>query len=208
MYLNLASANKLSRASAINAAIGSSGNMLLYTGSPPPSPDYPVTGTLLVTLPLSTPAAVASYAVQSVAIANPGSGGTNGAQTVTGTTGTGTKFQVSVTIAGGIITAILGITVVGAYSSPPSVLTNEPVTGPITGAALSLVLTGQLIFGAITQANAIASGTAGYARIQTSGGVGIVDLDCGTTGTSVLMNTTTIAIGGPVLCSTDILAEA
>lgn len=182
--------------------------MLLYSGSPPASPDYAATGSLLVTLPLSTPAATASYAVQSVAIANPGSGGTNGAQIVTGTTGTGSKFQVSVTIAGNVITAILGISVVGAYSVPPTVLINEPVTGPITGAALSVVMTGQLTFGAITQANATGSGTAGYARIQTSGGVGIVDLDCGTSGTSVLMNTTTIAIGGPVLCSMDILTEA
>jgi hypothetical protein len=207
-YINLASANKLARASAINAAIGSGGSMLLYTGSPPASPDYPATGSLLVTLPLSTPAATTSYAVQSAAIIIPGTGGTNGAQLVTGTTGTGTKFQASVTVTGGAITAILGIVVPGAYSVAPSSLLNEPVVGSgVTGATLSIVLTGQLIFGSIIQANATGTGTAGYARIETSGGVGIVDLDCGTSGSSVIMNTTAIALNGPVLCSADLLVE-
>jgi hypothetical protein len=209
-YINLASSTKLSRASQINTAIGSGGSMLLYTGSAPASPDYPPSNgsTLLVTLPLSSPAGTVTYAVQSAAIVTGGSGGTNGSQTVIGTTGTGTKFQASVTISGGAITAILSIVVTGSYSVPPTTLTNEPVSGAgLSGAALSVVMTAQLIFGAISQANATASGTAGYARIVTSGNVGIIDLDCGTSGTSVIMNTTAISAGGPVLCSADLLLE-
>lgn len=208
-YVNLASVSKLARTSQLNTAIGSGGNLLIFTGSPPPSPDYPTSGTLLVTLPLASPAATASYAVQSASINTAGSGGVNGAQLVTGTTGTGTKFQASVTVTGGAITAVLTIAVAGAYSVLPSVPTNEPVTGAgLTSASLSLVMTAQLVFGAIAQANAVATGSAGYARIQTSGGIGVVDLDCGTSNASVLMNTLTINTGGPVQVSTDILTEA
>ena len=77
-------------------------------------------------------------------VANPtiaagGSGGTNGTQTVTGTTGTGTKFQASVTVAGGAITAVLSVTVAGVYTAMPSSLAAEPVTGAsLTGAQLNL----------------------------------------------------------------------
>jgi hypothetical protein len=209
MYINLASSNKKARAQQINADIGSGGNLLLFTGNSPPSPDYPPTGTLLVTLPLTSPAATASYMVQSVAINAAGSNGTNGAQLLTGTTGTGTKFQVSATISGGSLTAISQIVTAGTYSVAPTSLIAEPVTGAgLTGATVSLVLTGQLIFGAISQVNAVASGNAGYARVQTSGGVGIIDLDCGTSNAAVTMNTVAISIGGPVLCTADILVEA
>lgn len=103
------------------------------------------------TVALATPASGAkntgtgatATAVMGV-VANPtiaagGSGGTSGTQTVTGTTGTGTKFQASVTIAGGAITAILSVSVAGAYTAMPSTLTAEPVTGAsLTGATLNL----------------------------------------------------------------------
>lgn len=79
-------------------------------------------------------------------IAAGGSGGTNGTQIVTGTTGTGTKFQVSVTVAGGAITAILGIVKRGVYTVNPTSLTNEPVTGAgLTGAQLSVQMGVQAI---------------------------------------------------------------
>lgn len=208
-YLNLASATKLARAAQINAAIGNGGSMILYTGAPPPSPDYPATGTVLVTLPLSSPAGIVTLAVQSATVANGGTGGTDGNQMVAGTTGTGSKFQASVTITGGAISAVLGIVVAGAYSAAPTNIMAEPVTGAgLTGAALSVVLTGQLTFNAITQANATGTGIAGYARIVTSNGVGIVDLDCGTQAASVTMNTTAIAQSGPVLASAELLVES
>jgi phage tail sheath protein FI len=72
-------------------------------------------------------------------IAAGGTGGTNGTQTVTGTTGTGTKFQASVTVAGGIITAVLSVTVAGSYTTNPTLLTAEPVTGAgLVGATLNI----------------------------------------------------------------------
>lgn len=91
----------------------------------------------------NTGSGAAATAVMGV-VANPtiaagGSGGTNGTQTVTGTTGTGTKFQASVTIAGNAITAVLSVTVAGAYTAMPSTLTAEPVTGAsLSGATLNL----------------------------------------------------------------------
>ena len=74
----------------------------------------------------------------------PGTGGTPGAATVTGTTGTGTKFQASVTIgAGGGITAVNSITLAGSYTVNPTFVGSpffayvEPVTGGgLTGAKL------------------------------------------------------------------------
>jgi hypothetical protein len=91
----------------------------------------------------STPAqlTVATTQVVSATINAGGSSGTDGTQTVTGTTGTGTKFQASVTVSGGAITAILAITVPGAYTANPSNLGAEPVSGgTLTGASLAVVM--------------------------------------------------------------------
>lgn len=79
--------------------------------------------------------------VVSATVHSGGSGGTDGTQTVTGTTGTGTSFQASVTVSGGAISAVLGITLGGAYTVNPTSLTDEPVTGAsLTGGALSVVM--------------------------------------------------------------------
>lgn len=73
-------------------------------------------------------------------IVNAGSGGTAGQATITGTTGTGDKFQASVTIgSGGSIEAITALTVGGDYTVNPTDLSAEPVTGGgLTGATVSL----------------------------------------------------------------------
>jgi len=78
--------------------------------------------------------------VQSATVASAGTGGTPGTQTVTGTTGTGTKFQASVTVSGGgAITSVNSITVAGDYTVNPTSLTAEPVTGGgLTGAQLNI----------------------------------------------------------------------
>lgn len=78
--------------------------------------------------------------VSSATVSAGGTGGTPGTQTVTGTTGTGTKFQANVTISGGgAITAVNSITVNGSYTVNPTSLTNEPVTGAgLTGAQLNI----------------------------------------------------------------------
>ncbi len=90
-------------------------------------------GSVNLTMPL------ANY-VSGAAIVNAGSGGTPGAATLTGTTGTGTKFQIAATIgAGGTVTALGAVTTVGAYTVLPTDMTAEPVTGgSVTGCTLSL----------------------------------------------------------------------
>ena len=129
-YVNLASATKAARSTALNTAIGASAVIEIRSGAAPATPDTAASGTLLATL-----------------------------------TGNGTAF------------------------------------GTVSGAGL-------LTAGAITQANAVATGTAGHCRIKTSGGTAIVDLDVGTSGTSVIMNTTSIVSGGPVQITAATLTEA
>jgi hypothetical protein len=89
----------------------------------------------------TTPAVVtvASTQVVSATVASAGTGGVNGTATVLGTTGTGTPFQATVTIASGAITAVNGITFGGNYTVNPTLLTAEPVTGGgLTGATLNI----------------------------------------------------------------------
>jgi hypothetical protein len=84
---------------------------------------------------------VAMTGVVSATVAAGGTGGTNGTQTVTGTTETGTKFTASVTVAGNAITAVLSILTAGAYTANPTTLTAEPVTGAsLSGAQLNIVM--------------------------------------------------------------------
>jgi hypothetical protein len=73
-------------------------------------------------------------------IASAGIGGTPGPVVLTGTTGTGTKFQVQGTIgSGGALASIGAISVAGAYTVNPTTLTGEPVTGGgLTGTTLSI----------------------------------------------------------------------
>ena len=97
----------------------------------------------------------------------------------------------------------------GAYPATPdtaatgTLLATLPCSNPF-GTSASGVLTAN----AITQANAVATGTAGWARLQTSGGVGIVDMDVGTSGASLNLNTTAIVSGGPVQVTSLTLTEA
>ena len=66
---------------------------------------------------------------------------------------------------------------------------------------------------AITTTNATGAGTltAGYARIrsaaQGAAGPGIVDLDVGTAGTSVILNTVSLANGSPVSVTSATITE-
>jgi hypothetical protein len=69
-----------------------------------------------------------------------GTGGTPGAVTLTGTDGTGTKYQVAGVISGGgVLTSITGITVAGAYTALPGTLTAGAVSGgSLSGCTLNL----------------------------------------------------------------------
>jgi hypothetical protein len=70
-----------------------------------------------------------------------GSGGTNGAVTITGTTGTGTKFTATGTITAGALAGALTIANPGNYTIQPTSLAAEPVTGgSLTGATVALTL--------------------------------------------------------------------
>jgi hypothetical protein len=72
-----------------------------------------------------------------------GSGGTNGPVTITGTTGTGTKFTARGVISGGALASITSITNAGSYSVDPTSLSAEPVTGGgLSGATVSLTMSG------------------------------------------------------------------
>lgn len=92
----------------------------------------------------ATTVVVRTTKVVSATVAAGGSGGTDGTQTVIGTTGTSpttspVRFQASVTVAGGTITAVLSITVAGQYAINPTVLAAEPVTGAdLVGAQLNI----------------------------------------------------------------------
>lgn len=96
-----------------------------------------------------TSVALSYYVASAQLTGSNGTGGTTGTQTVTGTTGTGTKFTASVTVAGGAITAILSITLGGTYSVLPTDPTQEPVTGGgLTGAKLNITMGSYLSFAA------------------------------------------------------------
>lgn len=74
--------------------------------------------------------AVATTKVVAAEIVAAGTSGTAGSGTITGTTGTGTKFQASVTINDdGELASIDEITVAGSYTVNPTDPAEEPVTG-------------------------------------------------------------------------------
>lgn len=79
----------------------------------------------------------------SATIVNGGTGGTPGAVTLVGTTGTGTKFQATGTINGsGVLTGALVVSVAGDYTVNPTNIANEPVTNnaSATGIVVAVVL--------------------------------------------------------------------
>lgn len=76
-----------------------------------------------------------------------------------------------------------------------------------SSSAFGAVSNGVLTLNAVTQANAVATGTAGWARVLTSGGTAIIDLDVNTTAASVIMNTTSIVNGGPVQITSGTITE-
>ena len=68
-------------------------------------------------------------------------------------------------------------------------------TDPAAPAASGGVLT----FNAFTEdSSADATGTASWARIEDSAGAWVMDMDVGTSGTELVMSTTSITAGGPI----------
>lgn len=100
----------------------------------------------VVILPNMTPNTLAPLGnlVNGASIVSAGTGGTPGAVTLTGTTGTGTPFQATGTIAAdGTLASISAITVQGNYTVLPALIQKEPVTGGgLTGTTLNLKISG------------------------------------------------------------------
>ena len=94
---------------------------------------------------------------------------------VEGTTGTGTKFRASVTIAANAIASVQSISTEGAYTVNPTAIANEPVTyisgassgTTLTGAQLSVVM-GVATFTITTRGNYTVE-TAAFTQDSTSG---------------------------------------
>lgn len=63
---------------------------------------------------------VSQTQVVSATVASGGSGCSNGTQTLTGTTGTGTKFQAAVSVSGGVVSVVNSISVAGTYTVNPT----------------------------------------------------------------------------------------
>lgn len=101
-----------------------------------------------------------------------GSGGSNGAVTITGTTGTGTPFQATGTISGGALTGALVVTVAGDYTVNPTSLAAEPVTGGSLSGATVTVVMGAMSFAVNNPGvyTAIPGSPATMAQGSTSGG--------------------------------------
>lgn len=65
---------------------------------------------------------------------------------------------------------------------------------------------GVLTANAITQdSSANATGTATWARLTTSGGAFVADMDAGTGGTELILNTASIVVGGIVTCTSCVI---
>jgi len=121
----------------------------------------------------TTPAKVTvnTTRVVSAAVNISGGAGTPGTAIVTGTTGTGTKFQANVTINSvGFMSAVNSITIAGSYTVNPTTPSNEPVTGGgLVGATLNLSI-GVLTF-TISNGGAFTTNPVGatFTQASTSG---------------------------------------
>lgn len=132
----------------LNAFVASSAGQLMGARSKIVNPGTGYVPTEVITIAGGTATTagtltVATTQVVSATVAAGGSGGTNGTQTVTGTTGlpSGSRFQAIVTVSGGAITAVQSISNGGSYTTNPTTLSSEPVTGAgLTGASLSVVM--------------------------------------------------------------------
>jgi hypothetical protein len=86
----------------------------------------------------------------SATVVTGGTGGTPGAVTITGTTGTGTKFQATGVIsAGGVLQGPLTVTVAGDYTANPTIAGDAVTGGGLSGATVALVM-GALTFSLTT----------------------------------------------------------
>jgi hypothetical protein len=177
---------KVTNTTLLSVAVNAAGGSSTFPAAPPNpySPGYIPGCTISLSGGIATTQAqaqVLTTKVTGAAVVVNGSGGTPGTRTMQGTTGTGTKFQATVTVSGaGHITAVLAITVGGSYTVNPTLPNAEPVTditgsgSNVTGAKLLVemgvgtvsiinggVFTSNPVGGALTQSFCSAPGAVG-----------------------------------------------
>jgi hypothetical protein len=88
----------------------------------------------------------------------------------------------------------------GSQPADPQTAASGTLLATLTFAKPSFgtAATGVITAATIAQVNAVASGTAGWARIADCDGNAMMDVDVGTSGASINLNTTAIVSGGPV----------
>jgi hypothetical protein len=159
-----------------------------------------------VTLVGGSPVVAATFQVMdtkvvSASVNNAGTGGTNGACVLTGTTGTlrqgvgAVLFSINATISGGAISALGSFVAAGDYTTNPTTLSAEPVTSScgLTGATLTVYM-GALVANARNMGNYPTPPTGTLATTTTGSGTGL-------TLTPVAGGTT--IMGGQFLYGTD-----
>lgn len=209
--LTLSAALKQSRANAINTALGANALIRIYSGAIPASPDVAVNGTLLSTL-TGNATAFGSTNLSGVNSVTPGSGGSGytSAPAVAFSGGGGSSATAVAIVSGGAVIAITVTDPGSGYTSAPTVsLTGGGFT---TAAGTPTATLGvSLEASAITQdASAANTGTPGYARLVSSGGTVVLDVDVSAVGGTGAMQIVpaTITQGAPVTCSSFVIAEA
>ena len=111
---------------------------------------FDVTGGTLFTGGSKTRVTATHIKAISATVVNGGGSGTPGAVTITGTTGTGTKFQATGTINGsGVLVGPLTVTVAGDYTANPTIAGDAVTGGSLSGATVALVM-GALTFSLTT----------------------------------------------------------
>ena len=208
--INLSTAVKQARATAINTALGASAFLRIYSGAIPASLAVAATGTLLSTLTgnATTFGAVIIDGVNNIVLGTGGAGYTS-APTVafTGTPGSGAA-AIAI-ISGGVVTQIQLTNAGSGYTSAPTMtLTGGGFT---TAAGTPTALLGVVLqAGAITQdPSAANTGTPGYCRFFSSANVAIMDVDISASGGTGAMQfiPATITAGAPVTNANFIVEE-
>lgn len=207
-YQAFSAASKRTRASATNTDLGASALIRIYSGPPPATPDSAPTGTLLSTLTGNSGGfgTVVLAGINNVNLGAGGSGYTS-APGVAFSGGGGTGAAATAVIAGGAVVAILVTNPGSGYTAAPTMTLTG---GGGTGAAATAVTGVVLVAAPITQDSAAAaSGTPGWARLQSSAGATVTDIDCSAPGGNGSMQILPAAItaGAPVTCGSFVLDE-
>lgn len=155
---------------------------------------------------------VITTAVSTLTVNAGGTGGVNGTANVTGTTGTGTKFIANVTITNGAITIFNSFINPGAYTTNPTNLAAEPVTGAsLAGATVVLGMgVGSLTVNSVATLVINAAGTSGvngFATLTGTTGIGTKFTANGTISNGVLTAVSVINAGSYSANPTLLVAE-